>query len=501
MKPRAALYCRISEKDKNYDKVETQEKNLKKLAAESGYEVVATFKDDGISAFATSGKLKARPAWDKLAVAVTNGDYDVVLAVAPDRLARNVGTADAFYGICAQHGVKVHTKTAGVVDPSDPQSKAMAGVMNIFAELDVAVRMAKQRDRIDDEISKGNALWGRRPYGYTSLRNGKQVPEEVKRIERAYEDILKREKSLNRIAREWNDEGVLTTAGNAWSYQTVRQLILRPRNAGLVQRGGEIVPNVTGNWEPIVSPEILEEVSLKLNEPDRRTTTNREHRWLCSGLAKCGACGAQLGSASTTLNGTRVAYYRCRAKNRPLAAGAGKIRHTAVRAEELDKAVRGGVVSAYLLGPKALLPTTEGEDLSGLHEERGELLNALEDLTTLESLKSFKPSQLHKRATEINSRLGEIAGIEADIRAKSAHAQMTADLIAGLSIGAKASFTEAAAASKALGERFDAMPLAMRKKLVDRLLDVTVHPGRKLGRVEIWHKVATSLNPDNEVLS
>lgn len=188
-------------------------------------------------------------------------------------------------------------------------------------------------------------------------------------------------------------------------------------------------------------------------------------------------------------------YYRCsRNKSGP---GSDSRRHTSVRVEELDALVRKQVVAAYVMAPHSLLPKDSGDDLSAVYAERQELVAALDSLTSLGSLKQFSPATLAKRAEGFNKRIRELDSLVAEARVRSAHAAMTAELVSGLFKPGKISLEGAAKAAKALGERFDGLPLAKRRQLVERLLVVTVNPGRKPGRVDILHKIATSLNDDN----
>lgn len=54
------------------------------------------------------------------------------------------------------------------------------------------------------------------------------------------------------IAQEWNEAGLRTASGGLWTAVQVRQVLTRPRNAGLVEHHGQIVGRMPG--EPIVDP-------------------------------------------------------------------------------------------------------------------------------------------------------------------------------------------------------------------------------------------------------
>ncbi len=77
---RAAIYSRVSTYDQN---VQTQILDLRQMAAQRGYEVVAEFTDK------ISGTKAKRPGLDAMMADARRGRFDVVLVWACDRLARS----------------------------------------------------------------------------------------------------------------------------------------------------------------------------------------------------------------------------------------------------------------------------------------------------------------------------------------------------------------------------------------------------------------------------
>src|ERR1700722_1782195 len=78
---RAALYSRVSTVDQH---PETQLLDLRKMAAQRGYEIVCEYTDT------ISGAKDRRPELDKMLSAAHRGEFDVLLVWAADRLARSV---------------------------------------------------------------------------------------------------------------------------------------------------------------------------------------------------------------------------------------------------------------------------------------------------------------------------------------------------------------------------------------------------------------------------
>jgi hypothetical protein len=96
--------------------------------------------------------------------------------------------------------------------------------------------------------------------------------------------------SLRSLAAELRESKVPTVTGAKWSSETLRTVLLRPRNAGLVVYRGEVLPDVTAPWDPIVTVEVFRAVVDLLTDPARRTTPGAAPRWLGSGLYRCGIC-------------------------------------------------------------------------------------------------------------------------------------------------------------------------------------------------------------------
>jgi len=79
---KAALYCRVSTVDQH---PETQELDLRQLAAQRGFEIVEVYTDHGYS-----GARARRPGLDRLMSDARHGRFQVVVCWAFDRLARSV---------------------------------------------------------------------------------------------------------------------------------------------------------------------------------------------------------------------------------------------------------------------------------------------------------------------------------------------------------------------------------------------------------------------------
>ena len=84
MAKRAAIYLRVSTDEQT---TENQEKALREVAARSGHEIVAVYRDEGISG--AKGRDK-RPGFDAMHKDASRRKFDIVMAWSVDRLGRSL---------------------------------------------------------------------------------------------------------------------------------------------------------------------------------------------------------------------------------------------------------------------------------------------------------------------------------------------------------------------------------------------------------------------------
>ena len=159
----------------------------------------------------------------------------------------------------------------------------------------------------------GRYRGGRRPFGYES--DGVTVrPAEAAIVADASDRVLAGE-SLHSVARDLNARGVVTSTGGAWKPTELRGMLLRARNAGIVEHNGhEVGP---AEWEPIVDSAVWRNLRRLLTAEGRRPRS-LDHRWLGSGLYLCGVCAdgtTMLSASARTGAGRSVPSYRCRNGN------------------------------------------------------------------------------------------------------------------------------------------------------------------------------------------
>jgi Site-specific recombinases, DNA invertase Pin homologs len=138
---------------------------------------VATFKDDGYSAF----KEVTRDGFGEL-IAAIEAAVDVVIVRDIDRLTRNLTDWNAFEKACVRHGVRLSAYTGGDLDLSTAEGAYYGGMETLRARRESAVKSARVREAQDREARKGRRTGGgQRWFGYTRIYANPDEPNHKKR--------------------------------------------------------------------------------------------------------------------------------------------------------------------------------------------------------------------------------------------------------------------------------------------------------------------------------
>lgn len=471
MTDRAALYCRISRDRVGAGLgVERQEGDCRALAETLGVRIVAVHTDNDLSAY--SGK--PRPGYRKLLEQVRAGEVDTVLCWHTDRLHRSPTELEEWIDAAQIHGVQVHTVKAGPIDLATPSGRMIARQLGAVARYESehkAERIAAQKLQA---AAAGLYRGGRRPFGYE--KDGTTVrPDEAAVVSDVTDRVLAGE-SLNSIARDLNEHGVRTSTGREWKPTEVRSLLMRARNAGLIERNGEIQAGVTACWPPIVDPDKWRACRRILTAPGRKRPISADRVWLGAGLYECGVCGdgTTMLSASTrsrSRGGDHVPAYRCRAGS-----------HLTRTAAHLDSFVTS-VVLARLSRPDARLLLAEEDrrvDIEALHARRDEAEGVMRDLAAMFARREITAGQLAEGTRTGQAELDEIDAMLATATASSP--------LAG--------FADADDVAAAWAET----TVSRRKAVVRALMRVVLLPAPK-GRPKGWTAGAPYFDPESVAIT
>src|ERR1700758_2580022 len=157
---RAALYTRVSTLDQN---PETQLHDLRQMAAQRGYQIVAEVTDK------ISGAKARRPGLDDLMREARRGRFDVVLTWASDRIARSVKHFLEVLDELNRLNVEF-VSFREQIDTGGPLGRAVVVIIGAIAELERNLIIERVRAGMRRARLEGRHL-GRRPLelDYTAI--------------------------------------------------------------------------------------------------------------------------------------------------------------------------------------------------------------------------------------------------------------------------------------------------------------------------------------------
>jgi len=295
----AVTYCRISaDKTGAGLGVERQAADCRDLALRLGLGEPEVLTDNDLSAY--SGK--RRPGYEQLKEGLREGRWTTLLLWHVDRLCRNVRDLEDIVDL-VNGKVAVHTVKGGEIDLETPEGRMTARMLGTLARYESEHRSDRVRRAMDQNAERGGQHGGPRPYGWTS--DGAVDPVEAGVVAELTRRVISGE-SCRALAAELRQRGVPSSRGAAWTAETVKCVIVRPRNAGLRVHRGEIVG--AGSWPAIVGREEWEAAHALLTDPARRTSPGNAPARLLSGLMVCGVCDGPVRSGGVKGG---AAVYRC----------------------------------------------------------------------------------------------------------------------------------------------------------------------------------------------
>ncbi|WP_075662275.1 recombinase family protein [Streptomyces acidiscabies] len=430
VKLRAVIYCRISQDRTGAGLgVDRQREDGEALAARMGWEVVEVYVDNDVSAY--SGKL--RKGYRQMLADLKDGKATIVIAWHTDRLHRSPLELEEYINLSEQRGVSTHTVQAGELDLSTPTGRMLARQLGLIARYESehkGERVARARRQ---KAIAGEWTGGIRPFGWglptgekvkkTDRKTGEEVeadeldmlkvvPEEAEAL-RYWTDQILSGASVRSLVKWCADKGMTTTRGNPVTHQDMRDMLIRPRNAGIAVYRGEEVGR--GKWGAIVDEDKFRACVAILKDPSRRTTPGAQPKWLGSVLYRCGRDCDQ--TVTVTQSGGRShPSYRC-----PTGHGGGR------RAEIVDQYVEDTVVERLSRDDahELLEAAPEGVDVVRLQAEAEQARQRTRELANL-----FGTGQIDMAAfTEgADAARGQIEGITRQL-ARAARVDPLVDLV------------------------------------------------------------------------
>jgi site-specific DNA recombinase len=296
------VYARVSRlKDKDQTTTASQVAVCRAELGERGLPVGKVHIDDGKSAWDPK---VVRKDWEALMARLESGEAGGVIVYDLERFARQLRDGERLVAL-AERGLVI-LDSEGSYDLRKPGDKKNFRNAIVAAEyysdlLRVKVRRGKAAKAHSGEVDE------RRSFGFNS--DGVTVDGREAALIRDWAARLLAGETQQDLIRELNDTGVPSVRGARWGYTTFRQIMLRPRNIGLIVHNGEVVPGRKLPGEPILDQLTYDRIVAlyAARKPGRQPSG----RYTLSGLAEC-HCGGPL-SGRPVSGSTRRQYYckRC----------------------------------------------------------------------------------------------------------------------------------------------------------------------------------------------
>ncbi len=386
-----ALYARVSTPNQQQEgTITSQVQSLHLYIRQQGWSLLPTHEyiDEGVS-----GARLDRPALDRLRDCAQRGEFDAVVVLSPDRLARNY----AHQWLLIEEFEKLQVQWIFLQNPfgDTPQGKLLTQMQGMMAEYERAqIHERTRRGRLE-KARRGEFMpWAYHCYGYRYLpkRHGcvPQVvinPEEAAVVRHLYQAVVEEQLSCRQLTKRLNAAPIPTPSrkSQVWHPATVRNILTNRVYTGTARynyrqpalptyRKEATAPGhapktgrsyrPSSEWVESEAPAIIpvglfEKAHLQLQrnaEVARKMYQPTSRRYLLRTLVKCGECGLGMGAAHrrSVCQKYEYLYYDCKGRF-PLTCGRiTKCSSRQVRADRLDAVVWNSLCE--LLKTPALLP-------------------------------------------------------------------------------------------------------------------------------------------------
>lgn len=327
-------YLRVSSRrqvDKGFDEdglsLPAQREACARYAADHAITIVGEYIERGESA-----RTADRPEFQAMLGRIQRDrDVQVVIVHKVDRFARNLEDHVTVRALLRRLGVEL----VSVVEPLDdsPQGRLTEGIHALMAEFYSANLAAEIRKGMTQKAKQGG--WPHQaPLGYRNVRRpvgGRLVaciepdPDRAHHIRAAFQLYAAGDWTLERLTAELAARGLCNRGRRDYppkplSLGGVAKLLANKTYMGLIDWNGVLVQ---GQHQPLVSPELFQQVQDLLAARSARGTCERKHHHYLKGVLHCAVCSRRYSYlVATGNNGRRYPYFYCLGPDPPAVAAA-----------------------------------------------------------------------------------------------------------------------------------------------------------------------------------
>lgn len=466
-----AIYARVSTLNQQQEgTIVSQIQLLKQHIQQQNWALLPEHEyiDDGIS-----GARLDRPALDRLRDCAQRSEFDAVVILALDRLAREY----AHQWLLVEEFDKLNTQLIFLQNPfgATPQGKLLTQMQGMIAEYERAQIVERTRRGRLEKARRGEFIpWAYTCYGYRYLpKHHGCAPQVMIDLEQAavvrgiYRALIEEQLSCRQITKRLNQSKTPTPSGKnqVWQPATVRNILTNRVYAGQARYNYRqpVLPKYrktdesklnylkTGRsyraeseWvlteaPAIITPETFDKAQLQLArnaEVARKMYQPASRRYLLRTLVKCGECG--LGMVAIRLQSIckkyEYLYYECKGHCSLTVGRTTKCDSKRARADRLDEVVWQAL--GQLLRTPDVIPQlhqtwveAKQQNLSALEAQQSQLIGRRQrierqDQRLLDAFQNeiIELAELRTRRQKLSA---ELQQIEQEIRQLASTQQQT----------------------------------------------------------------------------
>ena len=387
------IYTRISDDAEGFGLgVARQLKDCTALANRRGWTIVAEYRDNDVSAT----RKKARLEYQRMLGDVRAGRVTTIVVWDADRLTRQPREAEDILDLVEKHGLEL-ASVGGEFDLSTPQGRMMLRMKVTIAKHETEQSSRRIKRRFLQAAQDGQPH-GMVAYGYRRTDSGDVLDEDQAAVIRTAARLLLGGQSLRSVAAQLNADGLTSPRSGRWDSATVRQVMLRDRNAGLRRHQGKVIGPAA--WQPIYCQGTHDQVVAMLTNPGRRTNKGATRKHLLTGIARCSRPGCD---GTMVVNNGRVS---AAGKHQPPAYVCKKCTKIRRKQKSVDDVVEAAVIER-LSDPDALADMAFGdqEAARAALAEEDRLQAKLDRYTDQAANDEIGPEQLARLSATLRPRI------------------------------------------------------------------------------------------------
>lgn len=287
------MYARISSDSEGLGLgVQRQTAECTAEANRRGWQIVRNYVDNDVSAT----RSKVRPEYQRMLADAEAGAITGLIVWDVDRLTRTPRELEDIIDLADKRGLAL-ASVGGDIDLATEQGRMMARMKGTVARYETEQQSRRLKSKFQERAEAGQPH-SYTAYGYRRIteydETGNRVgvhdelhPEQAAVIQLAARLLLGGQ-SLRGVTGQLNRQGFTSPRGMPWTSSTLKQIMVRDRNAGLRRHRGQVIGK--GQWPPMYDQDTHDRVVALLTDPSRRTYRGSERKHLLTGIARCGRC-------------------------------------------------------------------------------------------------------------------------------------------------------------------------------------------------------------------